>query len=409
MKMLFINSFYAPYVKGGAEITLEIITRGMASRGHQVSVLSLSQTDEWATGSRDGVDITRMPTPNLYPPYTYKPTTAIERYVWKLVDCYNPKAHVRIRSLLSRKQPDIVFTHNLAGISIAAWQACRLHKVPVMHVLHDYYLLCPNVNMMNGGTTPCGKACTKCRLLRWPHHYASSQLAAVVGVSQSILRQHEAAGYFTAVKEKHVIYNARNIVGGQTRLPKSDGPLVFGFIGGLSPVKGVDQLIRAVQKIAVERNVKLLIAGDGEPTYVRSLHAAAGPAVEFLGYVPSSDFYARIDVLVVPSLWHEPLGSVVFESLAHGVPVIGTLRGGMPEMIRDGVNGLLYEPSDESNLVTSMQRILNDTALLQGMRENAVSSASHFNDLPRMVGEYETIAARIHAQVSNSARKRNTI
>jgi glycosyltransferase involved in cell wall biosynthesis len=409
MKMLFINSFYAPHVKGGAEITLEIITRGMASRGHEVSVLSLSQTDEWATESRDGIDITRMPTPNLHPPYTYKPTSAIERYVWKLVDCYNPKAHIRISSLLSQKRPDIVFTHNLAGISIAAWQACRLHKVPVMHVLHDYYLLCPNVNMMNGGTTPCGKACTKCKLLRWPHHYASSQLDAVVGVSRSILKQHEDAGYFTAVKEKHVIYNARDIVAGQTRLPKSAGPLVFGFIGGLSPVKGVDQLIRSFQKIAVDRNIKLTIAGAGEPAYEQSLRAAAGPAVEFLGYVPSADFYARIDVLVVPSLWHEPLGSVVFESLAHGLPVIGTLRGGMPEMIRDGVNGLLYEPSDESNLVTAMQRILNDAALLQVMRDNAASSASHFNNLPRMVGEYETVAARIHRPVSTSAAKRTTI
>jgi glycosyltransferase involved in cell wall biosynthesis len=396
LRALFINSFYAPDIKGGAEITLQTLVHGMASRGHNVSVLTLNPTGARASEIVDGIEVTRMPTPNLYEPYPTKPTTKFARFAWKIIDSYNPKAQRQVSAELSRRRPDIVFTHNLAGISVAAWQACRRLGIPVVHVLHDYYLVCPNISMMKG-TAACGRICAKCKSLRVPHAYLSSRVHAVVGVSRSILKGHEDAGLFRNVDAKHVIYNARDIKA-SARRQAPGANLVFGFIGGLTPVKGVDQLVRAFQKVArASPNTRLLIAGKGDhPDYVEGLHESARSLpVEFLGYVPSQDFYPRIDVLVVPSLCPEALASVVFEAMAYSVPVIGSNRGGIPEMITHSVNGLLYDPSDDANLVEAMRRVLRDRELLDTLRSQAAQSASHFTSTARMVAEYETLASLI--------------
>jgi glycosyltransferase involved in cell wall biosynthesis len=61
-------------------------------------------------------------------------------------------------------------------------------------------------------------------------------------------------------------------------------------------------------------------------------------------------FYDSVDVTVVPSLWHEPLARVIFESFAHGVPVLASSRGGSPELVVPGRTGWLFDPSEEGAL-----------------------------------------------------------
>lgn len=394
MKLLYINTFYAPYVFGGTEFVLENIAKGMSSRGNQVTVLSLSQNDNWNFDKVDGIDCIRMPVANLYLPYPSRIPRKWERYAWKLIDCYNPIAEKYVASQLSNLRPDVVVTNNLSGISIAAWQACRQMKIPTIHVLHDYYLLCPNINMIKDGH-PCKENCGRCKLLRWPHRHISSKVTAVVGVSRSILDTHRRLGFFDKVEECHVIYNASDI---KAAAPdnRREGPFVFGYIGGLTPVKGIERLIRAFGIVAANANATLLIAGSGEKAYVDSLKALPNPGtVKFLGYVEPGAFYSSIDALVVPSLWQEPLGVVVYEGLARGVPVIGSRRGGIPEMITHGVNGLLYEPSDDRNLVAAMLRLMSDGILYSKLRNKAAASVSHFTNVERLIDEHEAVALRI--------------
>jgi glycosyltransferase involved in cell wall biosynthesis len=65
-------------------------------------------------------------------------------------------------------------------------------------------------------------------------------------------------------------------------------------------------------------------------------------------------FYDSVDVTVVPSLWHEPLARVIFESFAHGVPVLASSRGGSPELVVPGRTGWLFDPSEEGALERAM-------------------------------------------------------
>jgi glycosyltransferase involved in cell wall biosynthesis len=87
-----------------------------------------------------------------------------------------------------------------------------------------------------------------------------------------------------------------------------------------------------------------------------------------------------VDLTVVPSLWHEPLARVIFESFAHGVPVLASSRGGSPELVVPGRTGWLFDPSEQGALEQSMlvaaHELQSDTASL--LSETCLNEAQRF-------------------------------
>src|SRR5690606_3319037 len=198
-------------------------------------------------------------------------------------------------------------------------------------------LLCANSNMYRNGQV-CAGQCFRCRVLRSGYRRASQKVSAVVGISSSILDRFIMSGYFYGIP-KHVVYNARHIPAPLERHRREPGaPLKIGYLGTLSSIKGVAWLIDQFQKSGVVGG--LSIAGRGQAENVQQLKALAtgDPRIVFEGYVDSSSFYSGIDVLVVPSLWEEPLGMVAVEALANHLPVIASNRGGLRETVIAGQN-----------------------------------------------------------------------
>src|SRR3712207_547939 len=104
----------------------------------------------------------------------------------------------------------------------------------------------------------------------------------------------------------------------------------------------------------------LAIGAKGIPSYERYLHAKyRRPTIRFSGYVTPEAFLPEIDVLIVPSLWHEPFGRTVIEAFAHGVPVIGSKRGGITSLIEEGSTGFLFDPGYPEELTAKMQLIID--------------------------------------------------
>jgi glycosyltransferase involved in cell wall biosynthesis len=147
--------------------------------------------------------------------------------------------------------------------------------------------------------------------------------------------------------------------------------------------------------------VELLIAGRGEEQYEKGLRERYGDAddIKFLGFIKPADFFAQVDVAIVPSLWNDTLPSVVFESLGYGVPVVGSRRGGIPEMVLDGVNGLVFEPDDPASLVSAIVKLRDDPALLSSLRSACRPSSAKFYDVQGWAAGQEEIfrRARQHA------------
>jgi len=150
----------------------------------------------------------------------------------------------------------------------------------------------------------------------------------------------------------------------------SDGP-VLAVVGRLSPEKGQGYFVDAMAEVSrAVPGVRGLIVGEGpEEGRLRGRVAALGMqnVIHFLGYRRDMDrIYPGIDVLVLPSL-SEGLPNVVLEAMAHGRPVIGTRVGGVPEVVDDGVTGLVVAPQDASALARAMLTLLRDPARCAAM------------------------------------------
>ena len=152
-------------------------------------------------------------------------------------------------------------------------------------------------------------------------------------------------------------------------------PINIAFLGRLDPTKGVHLLIQALntdQKLAVRLDLYGIAQGESGEAYLQYLKdlTADDPRVHFLAPMHAGDVVNRLreyDALAVPSQWLETGPMVVLESFAAGVPVIGSDLGGIAELVRNGVDGLVIPPTVEGWAQTLMA-ICDDRGLLQKLR-----------------------------------------
>jgi glycosyltransferase involved in cell wall biosynthesis len=393
MKVLFVNKLYAPDIGGGAELTLADLAVGVQAAGHEVLVATTTAGDRAVDDDVAGVAVTRLPLRNVYWHHGAERHGAFQRMRWHARDAHNAAMGSALGEVIRRFDPDVISFHNLAGFSGAAWDAASARRTPAIQVLHDYYHLCPRSQLFRDGRN-CDAPCRSCSVFRRGRATQSNGLQAVVGVSHAVLDAHVRNGLFAEVGLRRVINNARPIEGMAAR----DDPGVartFGFIGTVAEWKGIGQLLEAFCAVAAEADVpplRLLVAGDGDPAYVDALRTRyASDRIEFLGRMKPASFYERIDVSVVPSIWHDPLPGVVFESMLFGVPVIGARRGGIPEMVTDRLNGLLYEPDAAGALAACLRELATSEGLVGVLGRQARAGSGRFADMGRLVSEHMAV------------------
>jgi glycosyltransferase involved in cell wall biosynthesis len=169
--------------------------------------------------------------------------------------------------------------------------------------------------------------------------------------------------------------------------------LSVGFVGGLQPAKGLDDLAVAVDATSVD--VSVLVAGDG-PARDR-LERAFGDAATFLGSVPYEQvpaLYHAFDLLVLPS-HTEGLPRVVLEAQATGTPVVATRVGGVPEAVTDGETGLLCAPRAPAELAAALDRLGNDTAERRRLGRNGRQAVEQGFSWPDLYDRYERALTRV--------------
>jgi glycosyltransferase involved in cell wall biosynthesis len=138
----------------------------------------------------------------------------------------------------------------------------------------------------------------------------------------------------------------------RTSVVAEDGDYIL-YVGRLSEEKGLFTLIDAVMK---EETCRLKIVGDGPlMNHLTGYTDAHGgnKRVEFLRQKSREeviDIMHKCSFLVIPSEWYEVSGQVIFEAFSCGKPVIGSRIGGIPEFIKEGETGLLFEPGNSDEL-----------------------------------------------------------
>jgi glycosyltransferase involved in cell wall biosynthesis len=177
-------------------------------------------------------------------------------------------------------------------------------------------------------------------------------------------------------------------------LEPSDGP-VIAHVANLAPEKRHCDLIDAAALLAQRfPRIVFLCAGRDEMNGVNQRHAVArGVADRFrwLGHVGNvAEAIAAADFAVLPSS-HEGLPVSILEIMTVGRTVIATSVGGVPEVVRDGVNGLLVPPRDPSTLAQAIERLATDESLRRRMETAARETVRRDYSIERMVGETERL------------------
>jgi glycosyltransferase involved in cell wall biosynthesis len=149
----------------------------------------------------------------------------------------------------------------------------------------------------------------------------------------------------------------------------------FGFIGQWIPAKGLHQIVEAFQTLKDRRYAQLFIYGNAEENsaYATALQeqVADDPQIHWMGAFPHERLGTvlnELDILIVPSQWHENNPRVIQEAFAAKVPVIASDVGGIAEFVEHGVNGLLYPHASVSALRALLERVLDEPDLVQQLQ-----------------------------------------
>jgi glycosyltransferase involved in cell wall biosynthesis len=394
--VLFASEYYPPFAPGGAEWTNAGWAEALARRGHRVVVV----TPNYGAASRQtaaGVTIVRVPFPAKLRTGHGEVRRSLHR---------NPLIAVYFAWWLWRvgRVERIRVVHAQGkGALVPSWLAARALGVPVVATVRDVGFICPlgfctlfepwetfdcSVTQYLGKCVPyylehyesrAGRG-RRARLwlssrLAWLDHlvrrWALSRVDGVVGVSRGILAIHPERVVPSA--RRHLVHplppaaetpTSEDAGRVRRRLGIGDGPLVL-YVGKLSPGKGTPVLLEALDRIrAAVPGVRFAFAGKGE------LPLPSRDDVHALGAIAHATLfplYRAADVVVVPSVWPEPLSRVLVEAMHFGRPVVATAVGGSAEAVESGVTGLLVRKGDPSSLADAIVALLRDPARRETM------------------------------------------
>ena len=294
---------------------------------------------------------------------------------------HNPQVIGRLKRYQKIGRFDVWLIHNVfPAMSPSVYALAFKLGVPVVQYLHNYRMSCVNGFFLNHGET-----CTSCihgnftkAALTGCWH--NSRL--ISGWMGAVMMRVRAMGVFEKVAGWIAISRAQKDLHEQMGIPADrihvlphfyevdparfiarSGRDVL-FVGRLSKEKGVEQLLDAWKRTD-RGEAKLLLAGEGPERSALENKIAAEKigGVEFLGFVAKEDqaaLWKRAAFSVVPSIWQEPLGLVVFEAWERGRGVVVSDTGGLADSVEDGVDGFKVPMCDADAWAAAMGELLRE-------------------------------------------------
>jgi len=268
----------------------------------------------------------------------------------------------QIASLVREHKFALLHAHTPRSLMVAAG-AARIAKVPLVYHVHS----------------PVGRDCgnwLKNKVNTWMESRWLRQCSHMICVSGSLKQYMVSLGH--PESKLSVVRNGVAIV------PSNDfaepgGIWTLGTVALFRPRKGLEVLIQSLAELRdLGCPVRLLAVGPFEtPDYQREIDSlveklGVGNLIEWTGFETDVNRRLReMNIMVLPSLYGEGLPMVVLEAMACGVPVVASRVEGIPEAIRDGVDGVVFGPGNSHELAVQIQVITGDRA---GWRQMAASA-----------------------------------
>lgn len=379
-RLLIGNKYF--FRKGGAETYLFDLFDELPPRGWDLVQFSMqherNEPTPYASYFVDGVDY-----------HKHGSLLSEARAALRLL--YSNQARANMERLVRDTRPQLAHLHNIYHqISPSILPVLKRHGIPVVMTLHDLKLACPNYKMRTEG-----KICERCLgggyyqavvhrcvqdsrlksalcaleayLARWTRVYLDN-VNLFITPSEFYRRKLIESG----VPAQQLVTLA-SFVHAEQYTPRYDKADYFLYLGRLSEEKGIMSLVRAAAGLPGKR---LLIAGEGPmQAPIEALLRTQGiDNVELVGMKSGQELIDLIRAarfVVVPSEWYENCPRSAIEAMACGTPVIGARIGGIPDLVEDGVTGLLFEAFSVDAMRAAILRLHDDDSLIAEFGRNA--------------------------------------
>lgn len=389
MKVLLAHNTYS--VTGGAEVFYHEVGRVLEHHGHEVAYFSCSEENldtPWADYFPEAFD--------------YHGGGVLNKIKAFPSMVYSLDAKRAMARLIVDFKPDIIHAFAVhVKLTPAILTAAREANVPVVMSCNDYKHICPNYKLYHHG-----KVCEECKggrfyravVNRCCHDSRAFSIASTVeAYAHNLMNIYRKNVHTFLFASEFMAHKTEEFWGkdsfrwrklrnpfDSTKYNSSfgkNGPVLF--FGRLIDEKGVGILIQAA---ALLPEVSFRIVGDGPDLERLKQHAdeLRLKNVIFVGARWGESMNVELQgcrFVVVPSLWHENFPYVINQSFAFGKPVIGTNRGGIPELVEDGQRGLICEAMEPEALANAILELWISPDKVKAMGRNAKMFADNqFND-----------------------------
>ncbi|WP_420316804.1 glycosyltransferase [Ekhidna sp.] len=365
MKILIATSKYHPYYLGGGEYSVKRLAEGLKNiEDLEVEVLTFA--DKPIIDYENGIKVHRIKPINIYWSYYSKHKKFLSKTIWHILEVFNPNAKSIVEYIKTNIKPDLVHFRNIEDFSSSIFMYLSREKIPTIQTLNTYSMIEPSGTLFRQGRLSSLAMLLMIQLFKGKKYF-SHYCSAVVGVSLHTLNEHLERGYYKSSIKK-VIKTSPEAVN-YFEPEKSKNGVVFGYIGNILKTKGLLELIRAFKKTK-SNNSQLIIAGAGDKRYYKHCveEALEDERIVFVGRLKQSDFYPRVDVVIVSSIWNDPYPRVVAESLGYSKPIISSNFGGAKEGIMHNKTGYIY--FDQSELINYIDNLTDNENKIDEFKQN---------------------------------------
>ncbi len=356
MKVIMVHNAYGKF--SGEEAVVRDITSLLISKGHDVVKFERSSAE----------------LPNL----------KFGTFRSFFSGIYNPWARIQFKNALAIEHPEIIHIHNLFPlISPSILSVAKSAGIPVVMTVHNYRLVCPN-----GLHYTTGRICEDC-------NGGKEYFCVINNCEQSIPKSigYALRNWFARIRrsfydnvtlfcclthfQKNRLTHAGfpadriSIIPNMVMIPKqtttSQSGKYVGYVGRISGEKGISILFTAA-KVCPDIMFNLAGAYTSMPDIVNQ----ASANINLLGHCNTEslkEFYLHCRFIVLPSVCFEGFPTVLVEAMLYGKAVICSNIGGLPEIVDDGVTGLLVEPGNSSDLADKIRYLWENPDLCDKMGE----------------------------------------
>lgn len=404
MKVAIVDSWFHWPPVGGAIRSVKEIADGLSRRGMDVTVVAPSHEVRGGEGFRF-------------------------RIQWlKMRKMSGPAFQAAIKPALKSLAPDVVFV--TSGNLLKPYMIAAATGFPTLVRLYAYELRCP---ASFGILFRDGRVCEH-SFVREPYHCmtCTEDLRRMVHNTSIVDRPESFSSlkllypYYSALVRRTLPKISRAIATSNYMKSKFDGVIPLDRIEVLAdgvdsrffspsgenarnqlkivtlpgrtfdPLKGLDVLLRASALLWRKRqDFRVVVTGSGRPDIGRFPFIASDAWLDDKG-IPA--MYGRSNVVVVPSIWGEPLGLTALEAMSCEVPVVASRIGGLQETVKDGENGFFFEPGDHFELAEKIATLLDDEGLARRMGREGRRHVIENYSWERIIDRYASILESVRGE-----------